>query len=243
MYAFRSTLSPAAGAPVDLAFTDRLGGVSATPFAELNLAVSGPDDEEAKRVNHELLLADFAPGSRLADLYQVHGSEVAVAAPGARPECDGIVTAEPDIVLLVRAADCVPVLLADPAAGVVGAAHSGRAGLVRGVVPATVDRMRQLGATAVEAWIGPSVCGGCYEVPADLQAEVVAAEPAARSTTSWGTPSLDIAAGVRSQLERDGVTVHDVGRCTRESDDLYSYRRDGERAGRQAGVIRLRGAA
>lgn len=238
MYSFRDSLGP-----VDLAFTDRYGGVSAAPFEELNLAVSGHDDEQAKRANHELLLADFAPGGRLADLYQVHGSDVAVAQPGSRPECDGIVTTEPDVVLLVRAADCVPVLLADPGAGVVGAAHAGRAGVVGGIVPETVGRMRELGAVDVQAWIGPYVCGGCYEVPSALQDQVAAVEPASRATTSWGTPGLDLGAGVRAQLERDGVTVHDVARCTRESADLYSFRRDGERAGRQAGVIRLRSAA
>jgi copper oxidase (laccase) domain-containing protein len=72
-----------------------------------------------------------------------------------------------------------------------------------------------------------------------MREEVAAVEPASRATTSWGTPALDIGAGVRAQLERSGVEVVDVGRCTRESDDLYSYRRDGEGAGRLAGLVRL----
>jgi copper oxidase (laccase) domain-containing protein len=84
------------------------------------------------------------------------------------------------------------------------------------------------------------VCGACFEVPAEMQAEVGAAEPTAVATTSWGTPSLDLGAGVRAQLERDGVTVVDAGRCTRESPDLFSYRRDGRGAGRLAGLVRLR---
>jgi len=83
------------------------------------------------------------------------------------------------------------------------------------------------------------VCGACYEVPADLQEQVAAVEPASRATTSWGTPALDIGAGVRAQLEREGVEVVDVSRCTRESEDLYSFRRDGEQAGRLAGLVRL----
>lgn len=168
---------------------------------------------------------------------QVHGERV-VEAGGPREQCDGIVTDRPDVVLLVRVADCVPVLLADPDAGVIGAAHAGRPGMAAGVVPATVSRMRELGARRIGAWLGPSVCGRCYEVPAALRAEVAAVEPASASTTSWGTPALDVAAGVRAQLERDGVEVHDRGRCTRESPDLYSYRRDGDRAGRLAGVVR-----
>ena len=110
------------------------------------------------------------------------------------------------------------------------------------MVPTTVERLRSWGATGVTAWVGPSVCGACYEVPGEMQDEVAAAVPAARATTSWGTPSLDLAAGVRAQLEARGVTVVDVSRCTRESQDLYSYRRDGSGAGRHAGLIRLRAA-
>jgi polyphenol oxidase len=243
VYLFRNTLDP-----VDLAFTDRLGGVSAAPFDELNLSVSGEDDERAKAENHRLLLADFAPGARLADLYQVHGREVAVAdevraGEWERPHADGIVTSAYDVVLMVRAADCVPVLLADAEAGVIGAAHAGRQGMALGVVPATVAAMRELGAGAITAWVGPAVCGGCYEVPQALRDEVAAVEPASASTTTWGTPSIDVPGGVRAQLERAGVHVEDVAACTREREDLYSYRRDGAGAGRHAGVIRLRRAA
>ena len=189
------------------------------------------------------MLDDFAPGDRLADLHQVHGAEVDVVderPSTARPDADGIVTGQPGVVLMVRAADCVPVLLADADAAVIGAAHCGRPGLAAGVVPATVARMRDLGAQSITAWIGPHVCGGCYEVPEQMQAAVSAAVPASVATTSWGTPSLDLGAGVRSQLAVEGVPVHDVSRCTRESTDLYSYRRDGVRAGRLAGLIRLR---
>ncbi|HVX53492.1 peptidoglycan editing factor PgeF [Nocardioides sp.] len=235
MYSFRS-----AHGPVDLAFTDRYGGVSAAPFDELNLSVSGDDDEAAKTENHRLLLADFAPGARLADLYQVHGDTVVEAVPGERPEADGIVTDRTDVVLLVRAADCLPILFADPEAGVIGAAHAGRKGVAAGVAVATVERMRALGARDVTAWLGPYVCGGCYEVPEQMQADVAAVVPASVATTAWGTPSLDLGAGVRAQLEKRGVRVVDASRCTRESPDLYSYRRDGDRAGRLAGVIRRR---
>jgi len=229
--------------PVDLAFTDRYGGVSAVPFDELNLALEGDDDPEAVAENVRRVLADFAADARLVDMHQVHGNVVdLVEGPRSedRTDCDGLVTTSADVVLMVRVADCVPVLLADPEAGVIGAAHSGRPGLALGVVPATVARMRELGAREITAWVGPHVCGACYEVPAEMQAEVGAIEPAAVATTSWGTPSLDIGAGVRAQLEREAVTVVDVSRCTRESPDLYSYRRDGRSAGRTAGLIRIR---
>ncbi len=175
----------------------------------------------------------------MADLSQVHGGDVVRAAPGGpRASADALVTGEADVVLLVRAADCVPVLLADPAVGVLGAAHAGRQGVAAEVVPHTVAAMRDLGARALTAWVGPHVCGSCYEVPEDLQDEVADKVPATRSTTSWGTPALDLGAGVRAQLEADGVEVVDVGVCTRESPDLFSYRRDGADSGRLAGLIR-----
>jgi polyphenol oxidase len=213
------------------------------PFDSLNLALEGDDDPDVVSRNLETVLADFAPGDRLADLHQVHGADVDVVedrSTPTRPDADGIVTARTGVVLMVRAADCVPVLLADADGAVIGAAHCGRPGLAAGVVPATVGRMRDLGARSVTAWIGPHVCGSCYEVPEAMQAAVGAAVPASVATTSWGTPSLDLGAGVRAQLAADGVSIHDVSRCTRESGDLYSYRRDGARAGRLAGLIRLR---
>lgn len=243
MYSFRTTHGP-----VDLAFTDRYGGVSGVPFESLNLAIEGDDDPAHTEANLRLVLDDFAPGDRLADLHQVHGCDVVQVgdAPVERVDADALVTDRPGVVLVVRAADCVPVLLADADAKVVGAAHAGRLGLATGVVPQTVARMRALGAGgsagAITAWVGPHVCGACYEVPAEMQAEVAAVEPAVVATTSWGTPSLDLGAGVRAQLERDGVTVVDAGRCTRESPDLFSYRRDGRAAGRLAGLVRLRRA-
>ena len=194
--------------------------------------------------NLRIVLDDFAPGNQLADLHQVHGAEVDVVEDRrttSRPHADGIVTAQAGVVLMVRAADCVPVLLADADGAVIGAAHCGRPGLAAGVVPATVARMRDLGARSITAWIGPHVCGACYEVPESLQAQVGAAVPASIATTSWGTPALDLGAGVRAQLAGEGVSVHDVSRCTRESAELFSYRRDGASAGRLAGLIRLRG--
>ncbi len=243
MYAFRTDLGP-----VELAFTDRHGGVSGIPFASLNLAFGSPDpldDDPADcATNLALVMHDFAPDTEVADLSQVHGRDVVVAQPGAaRPRADGIVSDRSDVTLLVRAADCVPVLLADPTSGVIGAAHAGRQGMALGVVPETVAALRRLGAEDLHAWIGPHVCGACYEVPAELRDEVAAVVPQAHATTSWGTPSVDLGAGIRAQLAVEGVQVHDSGaadRCTRESSDLYSYRRDGRASGRLAGLVRLR---
>lgn len=246
MYASRLTHGP-----VELAFTDRHGGVSAAPFDSLNLGWSGGDEPLAMAQNHDLLMADFAPGEgvdRLAEVGQVHGNDVVLVGPeGPRHDvhghlhavADGLVTTEPGVTLGVRAADCVPLLLADADAGVIGACHCGRPGVVAGIVPATVSAMRELGATSITAWIGPHVCGRCYEVPEEMREDVAAVEPATRATTSWGTPSVDVGAGVRAQLARAGVAVVDVSRCTMESPDLFSYRREGPRSGRQAGLVRI----
>jgi polyphenol oxidase len=107
-------------------------------------------------------------------------------------------------------------------------------------VPSTVAAMRSLGATRIVGWLGPHVCGRCYEVPAGMREDVTSVVPEAHAETSWGTPALDIGAGVRAQLEGLGVEVHDVDRCTIEDQDLYSYRRQGRESGRLAGLVWLR---
>ncbi|MDH6627076.1 YfiH family protein [Streptomyces sp. LBL] len=228
------------------AFTDRWGGVSAAPYEELNLGGAVGDDPEAVRTNRELAAKSLGldPG-RVVWMNQVHGNAVAeVDGPWATrltPETDGLVTATRGLALAVLTADCVPVLLADPVAGVVAAAHAGRPGLVKGIVPAAVDAMESLGAepSRIVARTGPAVCGRCYEVPAQLRAEVAETEPAAHAETSWGTPAVDVSAGVHAQLKRLGVRDREQSPvCTRESADHFSYRRD-RTTGRLAGYVWL----
>jgi polyphenol oxidase len=238
VFAYEDTLGP-----VGVAFTDRAGGVSADPFDSLNLALSTADDAASVQQNLQRVMASFAGDSDapVARMRQVHGDHVVTvgAPPDPLPEADGLVTSTPGLTLMVLVADCVPVLLADPAHGVVAAAHAGRAGVRDGVVLRVVHRMREMGADEVHAWVGPHVCGACYEVPEQMRADVAATLPQAWAETSWGTPALDLGAGVTAQLQQLGVQVDDVTRCTREHDDLYSYRRDGARAGRSAGLIRI----
>jgi YfiH family protein len=177
---------------------------------------------------------------------QVHGRDVhrvdrAMLDAGQHaPTADAMVTDLSGVALVVRAADCVPLLVADIDAGLVGAAHAGRNGMVAGVVPETVRALRELGAKDLVAWVGPHVCGRCYEVPEEMRREVIGTVPAAEAKTSWGTPALDIGAGVVAQLENDDVEVVDVARCTLEDQDLYSYRREGKESGRLAGVVWVR---
>ena len=173
-------------------------------------------------------------------LRQVHGATVVLADPDVvEAEGDALVTDRSDVVLLVRMADCVPVLLADAERRVVGAVHAGRRGVQAGVVSAAVAAMRERGAQHIRAWIGPHVCGACYEVPAAMRAEVAAVVPAAHATTSWGTPSLDLGAGVAAQLTEAGVEAEHVGACTMENASLHSYRRDGAESGRMGALIKV----
>ncbi|KAA6222417.1 peptidoglycan editing factor PgeF [Streptomyces albofaciens JCM 4342] len=217
------------------AFTDRWGGVSAAPYAELNLGGAVGDDPESVRTNRELAAKALGlDPAGVVWMNQVHGRDVAVVdgpwRDGAEiPRVDAVVTARRGLALAVLTADCTPVLLADPVAGVTGAAHAGRPGLVAGVVPATVEAMTALGAdpARIVARTGPAVCGRCYEVPEAMRAEVAAVVPEAWATTSWGTPAVDMAAGVRAQLAAHGVQVGEHSHiCTLESADHFSYRRD-----------------
>lgn len=182
-------------------------------------------------------------GVPVFNAYQVHSARVLVVDPGtdarqlALTEADALVSAAPGIGLAVRAADCLPVLFADAENGLIGAAHAGRVGLAGGVLAATVEAMARLGASGLRAWIGPHICGECYEVPEALRAEFCAGLPQAFATTTWGTPSLDLGAAAQAQLTGLGVEVVRVDPCTRTTAQLHSYRRDGAEAGRQAGVI------
>ncbi|WP_416967170.1 peptidoglycan editing factor PgeF [Streptomyces sp. 4F14] len=228
------------------AFTDRWGGVSAAPYEELNLGGAVGDDPAAVRTNRELAAKSLGlDPAEVVWMNQVHGADVAevTGAWGAQPvpEVDAVVTVRRGLPLAVLTADCVPVLLADPVAGVAAAAHAGRPGMVEGVVASAVRAMAGLGAepARIVARTGPSVCGRCYEVPEQMRAEVAALEPAAYAETSWGTPAVDVAAGVHAQLERLGVRDRAQSPvCTLESHDHFSYRRDGA-TGRLAGYVWL----
>lgn len=228
---------------VRFAFTDRFGGASQAPYGELNLGGSGEDPGLIAENFRRVADAFGVRPEEVVRVSQVHGRDVHVVRPGDQlppapmPRADALVTTRTDVVLAVRAADCLPVLLA--ADGVVGAAHSGRKGMYVGVVPATVDAMRDLGASRITAVLGPYACGNCYEVPGEMRAEVAERVPASYSETSWGTPAIDVAAGVKAQLAELGVEVVDATACTIESENLYSYRREGPVSGRLAGLVKL----
>ncbi|NYD79508.1 hypothetical protein BJY19_003241 [Arthrobacter cupressi] len=212
-----------------VAFTDTDAG---------NLALHVGDDPDEVLVRRARLeSAAGLGGRRFQYMSQVHGTTVSFIGDDPEPPtADAMVsTGQP---LAVMVADCVPVVLAGESAegSVLAVAHAGRPGVASGIVPATVREMRQRGAEGITAWIGPSICGQCYEVPGELRAEVAAAVPESWAVTSWGTPALDLPAGVRAQLGALGVAVDYSGECTRESPGLFSYRRR-QQTGRFAGLV------
>jgi YfiH family protein len=195
---------------------------------------------------------------RLVRVKQVHGADIRVLKRGLvnpdaaseTPEADGIVSNEPDLVLSVQVADCVPLLMADRRTGAVAAVHAGWRGTCSGVARAAVETMvRELGSNPVDvvAAIGPSIGPCCYTVGENVLEAFHAHGATADETGKWfirdgdGRWRLDLWSANRDQLVRSGLRedqIYVCGLCTQSHHELFeSYRVDGERAGRMAGLI------
>ncbi|WP_418888528.1 peptidoglycan editing factor PgeF [Mycolicibacterium neoaurum] len=223
--------------------TTRAGGVSKPPFDTFNLGDHVGDDPAAVAANRRRLADALGlAADAVVWMNQVHSDRVAVVdgpQGAALPDTDAMVTTTRGLALAVITADCVPVLLADARAGVIGAAHAGRVGAQLGIVERTVEKMVELGAQVadVSVLLGPAVSGRRYEVPEQMAADVEKTLPGSRCRTARGTPGLDIRAGLVGQLQRLGVTSIDVDpRCTVEDRALFSHRR-GAPTGRLASLV------
>ncbi len=223
--------------------TTRAGGVSAPPFDTFNLGDHVGDDPGAVAANRKRLgTAIGLGGDGVVWMNQVHGDRVVVvdaAVEAAVDNTDALVTTAPRLALAVVTADCVPVLMGDARAGVVAGVHAGRVGAQKGVVARAVEAMLGLGAHVedISVLLGPAVSGRNYEVPAAMAAEVEADLPGSRTTTSRGTPGLDLRAGIARQLTDLGIAAIDVDpRCTVEDKMLFSHRRDNP-TGRLASLV------
>lgn len=220
--------------------TTRAGGASKPPYDSFNLGDHVGDDPAAVAANRERLTSELGL-DRIAWMEQVHGRTATIVDGTERAPAeatDALVTARPGVALVVLVADCVPVLLGDAEAGIVAAVHAGRVGARVGVVPAALEAMRSLGAQPhrIEALLGPSVCGECYEVPPEMAADVEAHLPGSRCRSRKGTAALDLRAGLWRQLADAGVGKIGVDpRCTFEDDTLFSHRRQAP-TGRLAGI-------
>lgn len=212
--------------PIDLApgvkvvYTTRLGGVSQGGYASLNLGGKGGDEPAAVEANRQALSRELGKPLRLVN--QVHSARV-VDADGRDPGIAGMdvpcadaqVTTRTDHALGIFAADCLPVLLADPEAGVIGAAHCGRKGLVAGVIASLVDMMVAKGADLgrIVATLGPCICPDCYQVDEDLARSFDQVFPGTAGTSRFGGVSIDLASAARMTLQASGISrVVDSGR-------------------------------
>jgi YfiH family protein len=178
-------------------FTNRTGGVSTGAFSSLNLALHVGDDPALVRENREIL------GSQVGlhqYMEQVHGNRTVIieAVTEEPPTADALVTGIPGVALAVMVADCIPLLLTSKVA--VAAVHVGRKGLINDVALNAISAMREIGAREISAIMGPSICGRCYEVSEEIFAEVTALHPAAAAKTPSGTPSLKMAALLKTAI-------------------------------------------
>ncbi len=256
MISHRLDFALAGGVEARVLFTGRgsaaSGGSSRSPYASANLGSHVGDDPSAVVANRSALAQALGvPAASMTFMHPDHGRGVARVTgatgvhPGAEVQAvDALVTDHVGIGVVALGADCVPVILIDPEAGVVAAVHSGWRGVVLDVVGAAASAMAELGAHTVdtEAVLGPAICGACYAVPQDRADQVSEACPAAMATAHDGQPALDLRAGLVARLTELGISSQMVGGCTAEDSGLYSFRRDG-RTGRQAGAVAIVAAA
>ena len=235
-------------------FFTRVGGVSEGIYAGLNIGVGSNDDPAHVAENRGRVAAWMGVGAEsLLSVYQIHSPDVIVATEPfgtPRPKADAIVTNRPGLALGASAADCGPILFADAAARVIGAAHAGWKGALTGVLENTIDAMEGLGAQRenIIAVLGPSISAANYEVGPEFVARFTEADDAnAAYFSPSGKPGhalFDLNRYTVERLAAAGVQASMLGRCTYAEEDLfYSYRRTTHRQepdyGRQISAIVL----
>jgi len=250
-----SSLFAAAG-PVRHGFYGRRGGVSDGVFASLNCSRWCGDAGVSVDANLRRVAADLG-GVRIFTPRQVHGRRVreitAAAGPGDEFEGDGLVTGEAGLGLGVLAADCAPVLFADPVSGIIGAAHAGWRGALAGVTDAVIAQMVRLGARPqrIICAIGPAIQFNSYRVGARWARRFRAASPFAcdgcfRGSAAGDTCYFDLPGYLRMRIARAGVGAIDTlaGDTFANPAQFFSHRRSTHRGdatcGRQISVIALR---
>lgn len=230
---------------VRAAVTTRRGGVSAPPFASLNLGDHVGDTADAVVENRRRLLNSLGLDRPPAWLNQVHGRRV-VPAEEAPAQADGAWTASAGLACVVLTADCLPVLFCDDAGSVVAAAHAGWRGLADGVLEAVVDAL-PVAPERLLAWLGPAIGPSAFEVGEEVRERFLGVDPGAEAAflpSAGGRWLADLYALARQRLAGAGVErISGGGFCTyRDRAQFYSYRRDG-RTGRMAALVWLQDGA
>jgi YfiH family protein len=229
-------LTAASLAPIRHGFFTRRGGASSGVFAGLNCGAGSSDQAEVVAINRARVAAALeVPPEALIGVHQVHSSDVAVVGPAGLPpgiRADALVTDRPGLALSVLTADCLPVLLADREAGVIGAVHAGWRGLLRGVIEAALGAMAGLGARPERtvAAIGPCISQRAYEVGPELLAAFEAEDPEAGRFFAAGRGDrllFDLPGLGLARLRALGVAQSEwTGHCTySDADRFYSFRR------------------
>ncbi len=217
-------------------FFTRKGGASSGLFAGLNCGRRSTDQSDMVAVNRARVAQAMGVGpDGLATVKQIHSADVVTLADGDDVavvrdiQADGIVTRRRDVALAVLTADCQPILLADAAAGVIGACHAGWRGALAGVIEATVAAMRALGAQDIRAVIGPTISQRNYEVSEEFMDEFLTEDPDYARFFSGGPngrPMFDLPSFGLSRLRGAGVDAEWSGHCTyADPDRFFSYRR------------------
>lgn len=236
MLHFTSDLDPR----IHLAFTSQQEG---------NLALHVNDDPQRVAENRSRLedsigvrrfSLNFMNQVHSADVFNVQQVERVSWLEPAAPTCDGLVDPTGTQALAVMVADCLPVLFVgrskDHEQTLTAATHAGRRGLLDGILSRTVEQLRISGAEEIEALIGPSICGSCYEVSPEMAEESENHRAGIRSQTRWGTTGLNLPSSAEKELVQLGVQVRQSNVCTLEDENYFSYRRSSD-AGRLAGLI------
>lgn len=236
---FQTEVSNRAGKKVArLVFSNRFGGKSSAPFNELNLATHVGDSAIAVAVNRSILAEAFdVPVDRITWPGLIHSADVGLVDSrlSSFPNVDVLITKLRKQALATMAADCVQLVAVDAESACVLTAHIGWQGAVAGALDSVLDALKQTGAKLkdVEVWLGPAICGNCYQVPQERVAAVQAVLPAA--VVDGG---LDLRIGIQKNLKEHQIKVNLVGGCTSCDADYFSFRRDGQ-TGRQGALVML----
>ena len=233
--------------PVRCGLSLRYGGVSRGQFASLNLGGGTPDEPAAVAENRVRFYraAALDPG-RVVRMHQVHGARVVTAdEPGDVGQADGLVTARPELGLLVTVADCLPVFLVDRTQGVIGALHAGWRGVAAGILEEGVASALAAGARleSLSARIGPGIGPCCFEVGPEVAARF---DPATLRPGRGERPHIDLPHAARLRLLAAGLAqeaIRDGAPCTRCRSDRYFSARAGEPTGRMVGFVVRAGEA
>lgn len=237
-------------------------GFTSLKAGNLGLHVGNdPDATLSHRRELELELLRAESNRGFVYLNQVHGTDIFDAdGPGARLSAYGTPTlilenapiadaasSSQGTPLAIMVADCIPIVFVgehqQSGSPIIGVAHAGRRGLLNGVIQKEIADLRAREAVNLRAWIGPAICGKCYEVPQEMLDESVGILPDVEAQTRWGTPALDLPAGAKailSELLGSESVFNNLAACTFENPYLYSHRghtQNGEPAGRIAGLV------